>query len=279
MLTPEVVIEQFQEDYIKRLAKRTMQCYVSSIRQLLDFYKKPYYEISSEEIRQWLICLGDSGLKVGTIINKIKALRLFYNYCVEEDHINNNPVEGIPYPKGENKPPYYLTSEQLLQLRYLCEGNLKKRAVIEVLYSTGIRASELTNMRIEDINWSERKITIPIGKGKKERMVFFTKECAEHLKVYLQSRSDNLPFVFLNRKGNGSFSKSSLKYWFETFRGKLNFYVTAHTLRHTFAAQLAMRGMSLSCLQVLLGHADFYSTKVYARLHQQAQKDMYDQWM
>ncbi|UZJ79571.1 tyrosine-type recombinase/integrase [Fictibacillus sp. KU28468] len=275
----EGCIHQFLQDHKTRFAKRTMEGYETTIKQLLTFYEKPFNEISSVEIRHWLIYLGENGLKVGTIINKVKGLRLFYYYCVEEGFIKDNPIEGVPYPKEERKLPYYLTSEQLLRLRDLCKGNLKQRAVVEVLYSTGVRVSELTSMKLKDINWPERKIRIPMGKGEKERLVFFTKECAEHLKVYLGSRNDDLPFVFLNRNGTEPFSRYSIVHWFRTFRENLDFYLTAHTLRHTFAANLAMKGMSLSCIQVLLGHTDFQTTQIYARLHQKAQKEMYDQWM
>lgn len=279
MLTSEECLKQFVNDFSNRLEKPTLKSYETSIRQLLTFCGKNYDEITKKYIRNWLMYLKEEGYKPATIKNKIKALRLFYQYCLEEDIINCNPAESIPYPREEDKLPHYLTNEQLAQLRLICEGKLKQRAIIEVLYTTGVRISELINLKLEDVNWTERMIHIPKGKGKKERIVLFTKECAEHLKSYLQTRNEDVPFVFLNRNGTGSITCRNIQYWFTTYRKNLGIFMTPHTLRHTFAAHLAMKGMPLACLQVLLGHDKARLTHLYARLHGQAQKQMYDQWM
>jgi site-specific recombinase XerD len=206
-------------------------------------------------------------------------LRVFYEYCLEEGISTQNPVEGITLPKIEDKLPTYLTYEQLMQLRSLCEGNLRQRALIEVLYTTGIRLGELSNMKLEDINWTERMIHIPKGKGKKERIVLFTKECAEYVKAYMQSRKDDLPYVFVNIMGTGPLTHSPIQETFGVYRKKLGFQFTPHTLRHTFAAHLAIKGMPLECIQALMGHENPQHTRMYARLYQKAQKDMYDEWM
>jgi site-specific recombinase XerD len=279
MLTTEACIKQFIDDHSFKCEKSTLDSYKRSIEQLLCFSKKQYHEITKRDIRNWLVCLTEEGYKVSSISKKFFDLRVFFKYCVEEELISNNPVEAITPPKSDDKLPYYLTNEQLTQLRHICSGKLKQRAIIEVLYTTGVRISELTNMKLEDINWSERLIHIPKGKGKKERIVMFTKECEEHLKAYLNQRSDELPFVFLNRLRTGAIFKTSINYWFYDYRKKLGIHVTPHTLRHTFAAQLARKGMPLSSIQALLGHEDASMTQRYARLHQQAQKEMYDEWM
>lgn len=279
MLISEECINQFVNDYSFKLTRKTLRHYEITIRQLLEFCGKPINEINTRDVRNWLAYLNEEGYKQGTIKNKMFGLRLFYQYCLEEGRMTHNPVEAIPLPKDEDKLPHYLTYEQLKQLRSLCEGNVKHRAVIEMLYSTGVRISELTSMKLEDINWTERMILIQNGKGKKERIVLFSKECLEHLNAYLQNRSDNLPFVFLDRTGTGAIKPKAIRDWFVVFRKKLGIYLTPHTLRHTFAAHLAMKGMPLVCIQTLMGHDNPISTHLYARLHQQAQKQMYDEWM
>jgi site-specific recombinase XerD len=279
MQTSETCIKQFIDDYRSRLEQTTLEGYEVSVRQLLSYCEKPYNEVTTKDIRNWLIHLEDKQYKLGTIKKKMFGLRLFFQYCLEEELISHNPATSVPLPADENKLPHYLTNDQLAQLRQLVEGRLKQRAVIELLYTTGVRLRELTKMRLEHIYWSERFIHIPKGKGKKERIVLFTKECAEHLKAYLQSRSDDLPFVFLNRYGTGSIDPRSIQLWFESYREKLGIYLTPHTLRHTFAAHLAMKGMPLSYIQVLLGHENPRHTHLYARLHGEAQKQMYDEWM
>ncbi|MBH0169310.1 tyrosine-type recombinase/integrase [Fictibacillus sp. 18YEL24] len=246
---------------------------------MLSFSGKSYDEITTRDIRKWLLFLEDNGYKSGTIKYKIFGLRKFYQYCLEEESVKYIPVEGIILPKDEDKLPHYLTNKQLIQLRSLCEGNLRQRAMIEVLYTTGIRLGELINMKKEDINWSERMIVIPKGKGKKERIVLFTKECAEYLTSYLQSRNDDLNFVFVNKYGTRPMIAWNIQEMFGQYRKAIGVYFTPHTLRHTFAAQLAMKGMPLSCIQTLLGHEEPKHTHYYSRLHQQAQKQMYDEWM
>jgi site-specific recombinase XerD len=278
MLTNEACIEQFINDYSFRLERITLDGYETAIRQMLTFCGIPFNEITTGDIRHWLIHL-EKGYKKSSIKQKMFALRLFYQYCVEEEIMTRNPAVVIPLPKDEDRLPQYLTHEQLAQLLLLCEGNNKQRAVIELFYSTGIRLRELTNLKLDDINWSERMITIKKGKGKKERIVLFTRQCEEHLKGYLNSRNDEIPFLFLNRWGTGGIDARSIQHWMQFFREKLGVFISPHTLRHTFAAHLAMKGMPLEHLQVLLGHDKPRHTHLYSRLHGQAQKQKYDEWM
>jgi site-specific recombinase XerD len=279
MNASEICINQFSDDYSVKFKKSTIDGYKITIRQLITFSQKPYDQITTREIRNWFLYLEENDYKPGTIRRKLFGLRVFYHYCMEEGFITYNPVDRIPIPKETEPTPHYLTYEQLTQLRSLCEGNVKQRAVMEVLYSTGVRLFELTHMKIEDIDWEERMIHIPNGKGKKERIVYFTKECAEHLMAYLDSRCDELPYLFLNRYKAGSIDKRAIQYWFTSYREKMGIYFTPHSLRHTFAAHLAMKGMSLLYIQNLLGHDNPQHTRIYARLHGFAQKQKYDEWM
>lgn len=279
MITSEEYIKQFMDDYCIKLKKRTLNGYILSVRQMLAFYNKQFNEITTKDVRNWLLHLEEKGYKHNSIRNKLVGLGAFYRYCLEETFISRNPIDAIPYPKHEDKLPHYLTVDQLVLLRSLCKENLKHRAVIEVLYATGVRISELTNMRLEDITWEERMIRIPNGKGKKERIVLFTKECAEHLLAYLHTRSDDVPFVFTNRNGNGPNDPNSIQGWFVNYRKELGVYMTPHTMRHTFAAHLAMRGMPFVSIQSLLGHIDPNHTRLYSRLYDNARKEKYDEWM
>jgi site-specific recombinase XerD len=134
-------------------------------------------------------------------------------------------------------------------------------------------------MKKEDIIWLERLIHIPKGKRKKARIVLFTKSCEEYLKAYLESRCDDLPFVFLNRYGTRPLGIRAIQKKFKAYQYHLGIPMTPHTLRHTFAAHLAIKGMPLECIQTLLGHIDPHQTHLYARLYSEARKLMYDEWM
>jgi site-specific recombinase XerD len=274
-------VKQFTLDYQFRLDSRTLKGYHLSVIGLLDYTRKAFDAITKRDIRNWLGHLTDNGYQTSTINNKLAGLKLFFNYCREEGVVPQNPAEDIPFSKVEEKLPRYLSMEQLTRLRALLQGRLEERAIIEILYASGIRISELDAMKKTDLNWSERLIVIPQGKRKKGRIVLFTKECAEHLKAYLDSRTDDGPFVFALVTSNGRRSKHArvVDHRFLLYSEQLGFKVTPHTLRHTFAAQLAKKGMPLECIQVLLGHEKFDTTRIYARLYDHARKEMYDEWM
>lgn len=279
MMNTEYLIKQFLEDYNHKLSYNTLRGYKTALKQVFAFSRKSHEELTKQDIRHWLFSLEEEGCKPNTINLKIKALKLFFTYCMEEKYRSDNPVKSIPYSKVEDTLPYYLTTEQLVQLRNAFKGNLQMRAVIEVLYSTGIRISELAQLKLNEINWAERMILISDGKGKKERIVFFTRECEERLKAYLTTRSDNLPFVFINQSETTTIGTRTVVRWFRVYRRGLDFYVSPHTLRHTFAAHLAMKGMPIVTIQTLLGHDDPRTSQTYSRLLTQAQKDIYDQWV
>lgn len=143
-----------------------------------------------------------------------------------------------------------------------------------------IKRNDLSEMKKEDIDWSERIILIPKGKRKKGRIVLFSLQCAEYLKVYLDSRTDNLPYVFLNVKlKNGPIHPGTVGQWFRRYSKSLGFKVMRHTLRHTYAAHCAQKGMPLEGLQVLFGHQEPDQTSYYARLYNHARKEIYDEYM
>jgi len=274
-------INQFINDNQLRIDLESLKRYQCAIRQFLEYTDKPLVAITKADIRTWLIYLKGKGYKPNTIWSKLCALKTFFNYCFEEDLTLKNPAAKIPFPLVEEKLPYYLSIEQMIRLRKLLEGRLQERAMVEVLYATGIRISELCDMKIENIEWLERTIHIPNGKWKKGRIVLFTHQCGEHLKLYLESRTDDLPYVFLSLKfKDRAISPDVVGSWlFKNYSKSLGFKVTPHTIRHTFAAHLAQKGMPLECIRVLLGHETPNETSYYARLYNHTRKEKYDEFM
>jgi site-specific recombinase XerD len=276
-MSQEVFVKQFILDNQFRLDSESIERYQRAVNQFFKHTGKSLETIKKADIRHWLIHLKVEGYKPWTIWTKLTGLKSFFKYCLEEGFIYQNPASEVPFPRIEEKLPYYLTSEQLNDLRKLTEGRLQERAIVEVLFATGMRISELCSMKKEDINWSEKVIHIPRGKRKKGRIVPFTRECAEHLKAYLDSRADNLPYVFLTlRFKDRAIHPDTVGQLFRAYSKRLEFKVTPHTLRHTFAAHLASRRMPLDCIQVLLGHEQPHLTQYYARLYNHARKEGYD---
>lgn len=278
-MNTEKIIRKFMDEFSTRLTSETMENYQRSLRQFFAFCEKPFDEIERRDIRSWLIHLEKKSYKPSTMNLKLFAVKLFYKYCVEEGFLAIDPAESIPHRQLEEALPRYLEQEQLMQLRGLVENQTRERAIIEVLYTTGIRLKELIEMKNEDIVWSERMIYIRNGKGKKERIVLFTRQCEEWLRKYLESRSDDLPFVFVTQDGTRPLGRRVIQLNFESYREPLNVHLTVHMLRHTFAAHLAIKGMPLACIQVLLGHDSPHQTQLYARLYSHARKQQYDEWM
>ncbi|MDK7669182.1 tyrosine-type recombinase/integrase [Cytobacillus oceanisediminis] len=279
MNTSEECIQRFKDDYCFRLTPESIDFYEISLRQLLMYSGKPLLDITKQDIQNWVIYLDEIGNKPATAKTKIAGLKRFYKYLLEEGVISYNPMEKIPFPQVEDKLPCYLRNDQLSQLREVADGEMRERAIIELLYSAGIRLKELAAMKKEDINWTERIIHIPRGKRKKARIVLFTRTCAEYLKSYLEERKDDLPFVFVNRYGTRPICTRTIQINFKKYKTRLGFHLTPHTLRHTFAAHLAIKGMPLEGIQDLLGHDGPQQAQLYARLYSHARKSMYDEWM
>lgn len=279
MITLDHCLKHFKDDYSFRLDEKTVNLYIIAVEQLIAYCDKPFSEINSKDIRRWMSSLELREYKAVTVKSKLAGIKLFFEYCIEEGILTKDPVKNIPFPEVEDKLPRYLQRDELLQLRQLVKGQLEERAVIELLYATGVRLMELVEIKKEDINWSERIITIPKGKRKKGRFVLFTRECGEHLKAYLDLREDTLPFIFVNTTCTGAMCPRTIQSKFESYTKKLGIHISPHTLRHTFAAHLAMKGMPLECIQVLLGHNGPHQTQLYARLYHKARKEIYDQFM
>ncbi|MEH7080942.1 tyrosine-type recombinase/integrase, partial [Bacillus velezensis] len=216
-----------------------------------------------------------------TISTKLGGLKTFFTYCCEEGVLSTNPAVGISVQMEESKPSY-LSLTDLTKLRQLVNKCfLAERAIIEVLYATGMRISELSNMRREDIYWNERIIQIQKGKRKKGRIVLFTKDCEVHLKAYLDTRMDDFPYVFVSPRYADRPIRISYvgKIFKEIYSKQLGIRVTPHTLRHTFAAHLAQKGMPFDYIQILMGHESPQQTRHYARLYNHARKELYNEFM
>lgn len=280
-MNSETFIKQFLLDNQYRLSQQSLRKYCYDVKQLIEHTGKNVDSITKREIRNWLSDFAEKGCKPKTIRRKLTALKTFFKYCEEEGFISTNPASKIPLPFLEEKLPSYLTLEKLTQLRQLADrGQPVDRVIIEVLFATGMRISELSSLRIEDIQWSERTIVIPKGKQKKWRMVLFTRECEGLLKEYLESRMGDTSYVIASsRCKDRPMHPDTIRILFRTYSKQLGFRVTPHTLRHTFAAHLAQKGMPLEYIQYLLGHEDPDKTRIYARLYNQARKDLYDEFI
>ena len=270
-------LQDFFLDNQNLFSPETIRSYRLSLRQFFSSCPKDLTEVKAKDIRKWLEELNNAELKATSIQIKLAAVKSFYEYCTEENLIHKNPTVTVKTPQKEDSLPYYLTRRQLALLRELTKTSLRDRAIVETLYATGVRISELLQIRLEDIKWDTRQILIRKGKGNRARPVLFTYECAERLKIYLERQNVNSQFLFPNSKGQ-PISRQLVQKLFRGYSDVLGFKVTPHTLRHTFASHLAEKGMDFTSIQELLGHANINSTRIYTRLMNNERKKLYDQY-
>ncbi|PYF07568.1 site-specific tyrosine recombinase/integron integrase [Ureibacillus chungkukjangi] len=270
------VQRSFFNDHQARFSSETIRSYQISLRQFFSFCNKNYNEVRAADVRAWLASLEEKSLKPRSIHLKLSALKSFYNYCMEENMLKKDPTLTIQPPKIDDSLPRYLSKRQVALLQELTKGDRRDRALIETFYVTGVRVSELINIRLEDIKWDMRQIWIK-GKGKKVRFVLFTNECEVRLKAYLHEREIQSDYLFCNRKG-GALSRVFIEKKFTAFSDKLGFKIVPHMMRHTFATHLTEKNMDFSYIQELLGHSNINSTRVYTRLMDNARKKQYDRY-
>lgn len=270
-------MESFLQEYQTRFSSETLRSYRIAISQFIAFCQKNFDEVKPTDIRAWMAFMEEKGLKPRSIKMKLTAVRSFYRYCMEENQLKKSPALKIPSPKIDDSLPHYLRRSQLVLLQELTKDNPRDRAIIETLYTTGVRVSEMLNIKLSDIKWDTMQIWIRKGKGSKERFVLFTHECAERLKTYLDQRKFHGEYVFESPRG-GPLSRCYIEKLFQDYSEQLGFKVTPHTMRHTFAAHLSEKNMDFSYIQDLLGHSNINSTRIYIRLQDDVRKEQYDRY-
>lgn len=270
-------IMYFFKDNEARYSKDTARGYGIALKQFFSFIEKEFDTVRRADIRKWHASLDEKGLMVRSIRLKLAALGSFYKYLMEENLIKKNPTVNMDLPRLDDSLPKYLDKIQLSQLFELANGDFQGRVIVEMLYSTGARISELLNMKKSDVKWDTRQIWITKGKGNKERFVLFTQECAERLKLHLKDTKIDSTYIFANRRGN-PLSRYFVEVMFQNYSKVLGFRVTPHTMRHTMAAHLSEKGMPLSYVQDLLGHKNINTTRIYTRLTNDDRKKQYDNY-
>tara|TARA_X000000950_G_scaffold100304_1_gene126822 strand:- start:854 stop:1747 length:894 start_codon:yes stop_codon:yes gene_type:complete len=206
----------------------------------------------------------------------ISALKSYFNYLIFEGHIQKSPISDVESPKLEKKLPEVLTEKEITKLIESFDLNdnfgQRNRTIIEVLYGTGIRVSELINLKLSNIFFKEKIIKI-IGKGNKERFVPIGDIASNEIREYLKIRNKNIidskfsDLVFLNRYGRGLTRSMIFKIISDSYKKiSLNKKISPHTLRHSFATHLLKNGADLRTIQLILGHESITTTEIYTHL-------------
>lgn len=251
---------------------------------LTDFFgyieskKINYLTITNHDVRGYLKYLDSCNLKNSTISRRISTLRTFYNYLVDENIVENNVFHNVKNPKLEKKLPNYLNYNEIEELLESIDisttEGLEKRLLIEMFYSTGCRVSEMINVKISDIDFTNKTIRI-MGKGSKERIVYFGDYASKYLDNYL-SKVKCDKYLFTNKKGEKLTTNEVEQIVKDIMKHiSIKTHVTPHTLRHTFATHLLNNGADIKTVQELLGHANLSTTGIYTHVSSDRLKDIY----
>lgn len=272
----------------KKASSNTISSYLRDVRQFSEFAERdrlPLVRVAQKNIEDYIKYLTGKGKSVSTITRAVASLKSFYNYMIKAGQVPINPVRGVTPAKVERKLPQILTSKEVELFLEQPECNDSKgyrdHAMLELLYATGIRVSELISLDLSNINISAGFIRC-VGKGK-ERIIPLYPTAIHALAYYVdqvrphmvENPEESALFVNMNgeRMSRQGFWKI-IKHYQETANIKKE--ITPHTLRHSFAAHLLENGADLRSIQEMLGHADISSTQVYAQLVKNKLRDVYN---
>ena len=280
----------YKDDYLnflrleKALSENSLMAYERDFNKLQSFVQTNYTKLTPTDIRQnhleeFLASLYDSGLNARSQARVLSSIKGFYKYLMLEDVIEEDPTELIQGPKLDRKLPHTLTVDEIDALIAAIdlskpEGS-RNRAILETLYSCGLRVTEAISLRLSDLFFKDEYIRI-IGKGNKERLVPINQKAISYIEKYLTDRNklninpnaENI--LFLNRRGN-QLTRVMVFTIIKELSRKIGLKkkISPHTFRHSFASHLFERGADLKVIQELLGHETIITTEIYTHLEKE----------
>jgi integrase/recombinase XerD len=283
------VVERFM-NYLtveKGLSANTLDAYRRDIQKFSKFLQESGTAITSfrkSDLVSFIDHLRNSGNQATTLSRNIAALRGFCKFMLMEGIIMEDPIENLSTPKGWKRIPKVIGTEEVSSLINKPGGgnySLRDRAMLELLYSSGLRASEVINIKVGDINFEAGFITIT-GKGSKERVVPINEAALTTIKKYIEESRPELlkkkisQFLFL-AKGGKPMTRQRLWQLIKKYSTELSINISPHTLRHCFASHLLDGGADLRALQKMLGHTDIATTQIYTKVTPERLKRVHKQ--
>lgn len=259
---------------LEGLSTSTLDGYVLDLNIFFQHVPKKTDAITASDIRAYLGKF--SNLKMSTIGKKLSVLKSFFSWLTSEEYIPRDPAARLKTPKLEKLLPKALSIEELEMLREACQ-NVRQRMLIEVLYATGCRLSEVHGLNRSDIDQTRMSCRV-IGKGNKEREVYFSFKAIYHLRKYLKARTDDEPsLIVTERKPHRRLTRRGIQREIAIIAeaAGLQKRVSPHTLRHTFATLTLNNGADLVAVQELLGHENPATTQIYATISAERKREQH----
>ena len=259
---------------VRKYPDNTVNSYLSDItifKEYLSSLKINYLKVDKDIIREYLKVLGNSNYKSSSINRILSSLKNYYDYLEYKHLIEYNPLKDLNRPKKEKRLPNFINNndyEEIIKKSLERTDFIGRRntLLLELLYSSGIRISEAINIKIKDINISDKSIRI-LGKGSKIRIVYFGEYAKEYLEEYLKVRNSSLEYLFLN-KNNTLLTRRGAEYIISNLvkTSLLKKKVTPHTFRHSYATEMLNNGADIRSVQELLGHSSLSTTGIYTHV-------------
>ncbi len=274
----------------KKYSLHTCKNYEIDILEFKNYLEKKnfnYLNVDYDFIKSYLMVLYNRKLSRNSVARKLSSLRSFYKYLFNNNLINTNPFKYVSTPKKEKRLPKYLGIEELEIIFNIPDINIplgqRNRLVLEVLYATGIRVSELVNIKVSDIDFYKKEIRI-LGKGNKERIDPFGDYCLESINLFLndgrkkilKKHHTNCEYLIINARGKQITTRGVEKIIDDIVKkASLKKHVSPHMLRHSFATHMLNEGCDIRTVQELLGHESLESTQIYTHVSNERLREVY----
>lgn len=274
---PEKIEWYLSSKKLEGLSDMTLESYKIELDMFARTFSKSVVQITTADIRLYLG--KKTYLKSSTVSTKLSVLKSFFGWLVREEVLLRDPTAKIRLPKKEQRLPKGLSIEELEKVRESCE-TLRRRALIEVFYSTGCRLAELAAMNKSDVNYQAMNMKV-IGKGNKERIVYLSFKAIYHLKKYLNSREDDVQALFVTeRKPHRRMGHRAIQREIDKVEdvAKISKKLTPHVMRHTFATLSTDAGIDLADLQHLMGHSNPSTTLIYSNVSEERKQTAFKKY-
>ena len=255
-------------------SENTLFGYRTDLLEVLD-YLGSLKDVTSSDIKKYIKYLGENNYSAKSVARKISSLKSFYKFLLLEGKITCNPMEEIVSPKIGKKLPMVLTEQEidkLLNINLTDAFSYRNKALVELMYATGMRVSEIINLKVYDIDLTNDTVRT-LGKGNKERIIPLGDVAVRYVSLYLNQYRSSLfkhgvnDYVFLNNHGNKMTRQGFFKILNKLAVGQgITKQISPHTLRHSFATHMLSHGADLRIIQELLGHSDITTTQIYTHI-------------
>lgn len=286
------MIDTYINDFIeyliidKKYSENTIKAYKNNLLKFEKYFNnKNIDNIKEDQIKNYIKFLSKENNDTRTISHNISTLRSFYKFLLIEKKTNKNPMEYIELPKAKKTLPKVLTIEEidkLLEIKLTDSFSYRNKAMLELMYSSGLRVSELVNVKIHDIDIFNCIIRV-MGKGKKERIIPLGDYAIKYIEIYLKNHRNKLlkrelnEYLFLNNHGKKLTRQGFFKIIKQIAKEQnIKKEFSPHTLRHSFATHLLNGGADLRSIQEMLGHESISTTQIYTHVSKEKLKENYN---